>query len=192
MPLVGGELARAYLEHGFESQGVATLKKYHDLISKNNETYLWYFPDGTASSIETSSSPDATPTDGWGSSSMLHGFVEGLVGVQDQQSLWEDIILSPRWHAAGVPEAEASVGYECSGAQFQYTYQESNDSISLSVASKKSRCKCHLMIPEGAKVASVQSQGQSIEFEQSKVQQSNYLDFKLAVADGADIQIKFK
>ncbi|MBD5777917.1 hypothetical protein IEN85_00220 [Pelagicoccus sp. NFK12] len=192
MPLVGGELARAYLEHGFESQGVATLKKYHDLISKNNETYLWYFPDGTASSIETSSSPDATPTDGWGSSSMLHGFVEGLVGVQDQQSLWEDIVLSPRWHAAGVAEAEASVGYECSGAQFQYTYQESNDSISLSVASKNSRCKCHLMIPESAKVASVQSQGQSIEFEQSKVQQSNYLDFKLAVADGADIQIKFK
>lgn len=192
MPLVGGELARAYLEHGFEEQGINTLKTYQQLISRNNETYLWYFPDGTASSIDTSTSPDAMPTDGWGSSSMLHAYIEGLVGVQDQQSLLQDLVIAPRWHAAGVAEAEAGVGYECSGAQLQYAYRETGDSVSLSLQSSQSRCKCHLQIPEGVTVASVKAAGESIDFRQSKVQASNYVDFSLKVAGGADVEISFQ
>lgn len=192
MPLVGGELARAYLEHGFESQGVATLKKYHELISEKNETYLWYFPDGTASSIETSSSPDAMPTDGWGSSAMLHGFIEGLVGIQDQRSLLQDVVLSPRWHAAGVTQAEAGAGYECSGANIQYAYQEKNDGISLSIQAAQAQCNCHLMIPDGARVAQVQAGSESVDFKQTKVQSSNYVDFNCAVSSGKDITVEFK
>lgn len=192
MPLVGGELARAYLEHGFEAQGVETLRKYHELISKNDETYLWYFPDGTASTIDTSTSPDAMPTDGWGSSSMLHGFIEGLVGIQDQQSLLQEIVLSPRWYAAGISEAEASVGYECSGSQFQYSYQENTDSVSLSLKAKQSHCTCHLLIPEGATVAQVQAGSESIDFQQTNVQSSNYVDFNCEVSDGVDMKIEFK
>lgn len=192
MPLVGGELARAYLEHGFETKGVETLKQYHRLISQNNETYLWYFPDGTASSIDTSTSPDATPTDGWGSSSMLHGFIEGLVGVQDQSSLLQEVTLTPRWHAAGVAQAEASVGYECSGARFAYMYQENGNGVSLSLKSEKSHCNCHLLIPLGVSVSKVQVQGEPIPFEQCKVQTSDYVDFTLKIADGADVEIRFK
>ncbi|MDQ8187697.1 hypothetical protein [Pelagicoccus sp. SDUM812002] len=192
MPLVGGELARAYLEHGFEAQGIETLKRYHELISKDNETYLWYFPDGSASSIDTSTSPDAMPTDGWGSSSMLHGFIEGLVGIQDQQSLLQDIVFSPRWYAAGISEAEASVGYECSGSQFQYSYKENTDSVSLSLNAKQSHCRCHLLIPEGATVAQVQASKESINFQQTNVQSSNYIDFNCQVYDGTDIRVEFK
>src|SRR5690606_29348623 len=84
MPLVGGELARAAFEHGFEAYGLATLEQYRRMIAESGETYLWYFPDGTASSVDTSTSPDATPTDGWGSSAMLYAFVEGLCGIVDR------------------------------------------------------------------------------------------------------------
>ena len=57
MPLVGGELARAAFEHGFESYGVEILEQYRDLVEATGETYLWYFPDGTPSTVETSTSP---------------------------------------------------------------------------------------------------------------------------------------
>ena len=100
MPLVGGELARAALEHGREAYGVAQLLRYEEL-TRGNETYLWYFPDGRPSSIETSTSPDASPTDGWGSTAMLFALVEGLGGVVDASSLYRDVRLSPRWAAAG-------------------------------------------------------------------------------------------
>lgn len=191
MPLVGGELARAYLEHGFEAKGIETLKKYNELISKNNETYLWYFPDGTASTIDNSTSPDAMPTDGWGSSSMLHGFIEGLVGVQDQASLLQDVVLSPRWHAAGIAEAEASVGYECSGAQLQYAYRNNGDKISLSVQSKQANCHLHLLIPSDATVSKVTANGTEIAFKQSNVQSSNYLDLDVSITGGSDIEISY-
>jgi hypothetical protein len=83
MPLVGGELARAAFEHGLEAYGVEILQQYHGLISAKGETFLWYFPDGTACGVETSPSREALPTDGWGSSAMLWALVEGLAGVVD-------------------------------------------------------------------------------------------------------------
>ena len=82
MPLVGGELARAAFEHGFESYGVEQLLRYEEL-SAGNETYLWYFPDGRHATKETSTSPEAYPTDGWGASAMLYALMEGLAGVVD-------------------------------------------------------------------------------------------------------------
>jgi hypothetical protein len=68
LPPVGGELAKATFEHGFESYGVDILLRYAQMISESNATYLWYFPDGRPCTAEESTSPEASPTDGWGSS----------------------------------------------------------------------------------------------------------------------------
>ncbi|MGD8362945.1 MAG: hypothetical protein PVJ04_16075, partial [Gemmatimonadota bacterium] len=40
MPLVGGELAKAAFDHGFEDYGVDILTRYHALISEKQESYL--------------------------------------------------------------------------------------------------------------------------------------------------------
>ena len=39
-PLVGGELARAAFEHGFEDYGIETLERYKEMIEETGETYL--------------------------------------------------------------------------------------------------------------------------------------------------------
>ena len=85
MPLVGGELARAAFEHGYESYGVAILRQYAEMVSRDKATYLWYFPDGRNSTAEASTSPEALPTDGWGSGAMAYALIEGLAGVVDRQ-----------------------------------------------------------------------------------------------------------
>lgn len=192
MPLVGGELARAYFEHGFEAEGVETLCKYHELISKKNETFLWYFPDGRESSIDTSSSPDAMPTDGWGSSAMLYGFMEGLVGVQDRSKLMQDLTLCPRWNAAGITEAEVQVGYEASDAGFGYQYRESAEGLKLTVQGARHNVRAHLLLPKGASVSQVKVGGKNLEFSQKSVEASPYVDFDFNVDTGADIEVQFK
>jgi hypothetical protein len=198
MPLVGGELARAYLENGFEQAGIATLKQYHALISEKGETYLWYFPDGSASTIESSTSPDAMPTDGWGSSAMLFGLLEGLVGIQDKGRLMDRVRLTPRWAADGVTSAEARVGYEASGAAFGYAYSENNDSISLSLESIRPESTgaievgFSVLLPQGARVAAVEAPGGAVEFTESTVGESAYVNatFTLDSAAG-DLRVRF-
>ncbi|MCB1122124.1 MAG: hypothetical protein KJT03_11280 [Verrucomicrobiae bacterium] len=192
MPLVGGELARAYLESGYEQIGVETLKQYYDMIREKGETYLWYFPDGTASSIESSTSPDAMPTDGWGSSSMLWGFTEGLVGIQDQGCLYDTVRLCPRWSAAGVESAEASLGYEASGAQFAYQYEAHANGMKLEISSTKSEVHLHLLLPGGASIKDVQAQGRSIAFRETEVGTSKYVDCTLAVSQGMELSVIYR
>ena len=192
MPLVGGELARAYLENGFEEQGVATLRQYFGMIAEKNETFLWYFPDGSASSVETSTSPDAMPTDGWGSSAMLYGFMEGLAGVQDHGCRLDVVRLCPRWTAAGVDSAEVQTGYAASGAKFGYSYQERNGILTLEINSRHSLVDIHLLLPPGARVDSVATGGSRLEYAESTIGRSHYLDCQLAVMDGATITVRLK
>jgi hypothetical protein len=192
MPLVGGELARAYLESGFEKEGVDTLLQYHGMIADKDETYLWYFPDGSASSVETSTSPDAMPTDGWGSSSMLFGFMEGLVGVQDQGCMMDAVKISPRWVAASLSSAEVSVGYAASGACLEYAYRERTDGISLDIETVHTAAQIHLLLPEGAQIASVSNNGDAMEFTESSVENSRYADCQLIIDRGTTLDFKFK
>jgi hypothetical protein len=192
MPLVGGELARAYFESGFEETGVATLRQYYDLISEKGETYLWYFPDGSASSIDTSTSPDAMPTDGWGSSAMLYGFIEGLVGIQDRGRCFDTVRLCPRWNATGLSSAEVNIGYEVSGAAFAYAYEELSNSIKLEVSTANADTDFHILLPAGARVRSVSGPDGPIEFRNLDVGESHYVDFRYSVDSGAAFTIMFE
>jgi hypothetical protein len=190
MPLVGGELARAAFEHGFEAYGVEILRRYHDLVAESGETYLWYFPDGTPATVETSTSPEAQPTDGWGSSAMLWALVEGLAGVEDRSSLYRRARLSPRWLAGGVQRASVRVGYACSGASVGYVFAREGDRIRLEVTAESSDIAFHVLLPEGAEAATVSVGGREIAFENVLVEESPYVDFEAAVSGTAPVVIE--
>jgi hypothetical protein len=147
MPLVGGELAKAAFENGFEEFGVSILKQYYNMISEKGETYLWYFPDGRHSSVETSTSPDATPTDGWGSGAMLYAYIEGLAGVKDKLKGFKDISLSPRWEAAGIKEAEVMIDYPASGAYVKYKYLKSENTVTFQLEGSPEYIDLELYLP---------------------------------------------
>jgi hypothetical protein len=179
MPLVGGELARAAFENGFEKFGIDILKQYYEMISLKGETYLWYFPDGTHSTIGTSTSPDATPTDGWGSGAMLYAFIEGLAGIKDQLKKFNKIILSPRWEAAGVKEAEVRVEYPASGAFVRYNYLYSGNTIKLEIEGNPEDIELQLYLPEMKRPKSVNSIGADITVSDQEKQNGRYLKCKI-------------
>jgi len=189
MPLMGGELAKAAFDHGFEEYGVDILRRYFDMIDKTGETYLWYFPDGTPSSQETSTSPEATPTDGWGSSAMLYALFEGLAGVEDRLKLFEVAKLSPRWTAAGVKEAEVRICYANSGAEIGYLYHVDADSLSLDVECPGSDVDFHLLLPKHSSAKTVLADGVEIEFESARIEKSFYVDFSLSAVGKTSIKV---
>jgi len=190
MPLVGGELARSAFEHGYEAYGVDILKRYHDLITSTGETYLWYFPDGTASTVETSTSPEARPTDGWGSSAMAYAFLEGLAGVVDVSKLFQHARLSPRWPAAEVNEAEVRVGYEASGASLGYHYRRGGDSIDIEVQAAQSDILFHVLLPEDTGATGVAVDGKEVEYQTSLIENSRYVDFQVEIRGNASVRIR--
>ncbi|NOY76355.1 MAG: hypothetical protein GXO76_00660 [Calditrichaeota bacterium] len=191
-PLAGGELARAAFEHGFEWYGVDILRRYYELIAQTGETYLWYFPDGRPSSVETSTSPEAMPTDGWGSSAMLYALVEGLAGVQDRHKQFETVGLSPRWPAAGISEADVEVGYDASGAGFRYTYHLNEEFLTLNVEASQATIDCHVLLPEDKTTTNVTVDGKPTHFNWQDIEMSRYVDFKTTVRGKAVIRIHLK
>ncbi len=189
MPLVGGELARAAFEHGCEEYGVEILARYHQLISQNGEAYLWYFPDGRPSSVEASTSPEAQPTDGWGSSAMAWALLEGLAGVVDRGRTLDAIRLSPRWEAAGIADAEVSVGYGASGASLRYDYQRRQDRISLDVHAAGADVDWHILLPPGHRAVRARCDGRETTVENVRVESSPYADGACRVRGCVRIEI---
>jgi len=191
-PLVGGELAMAAFNHGFEEYGVEILRKYHQLISKNNETFLWYFPDGTPSSVEKSTSPDAMPTDGWGSSAMVWALTEGLAGIEDRLRRFEKVRISPRWLAAGVTRAQVRVEYaEGTGAFVGYEYSYNEQGVELKVEGG-AEAEFHVLVGKEDVVNEVIMNNVRVLFGVEMIEQSQYVNFSGRIRDRADIRINFK
>jgi hypothetical protein len=189
MPLVGGELARAAFDHGFEEYGVDILRRYFALASERCETYLWYFPDGTPSGLDSSTSPEALPTDGWGSSAMLWALVEGLAGIVDAGLAFDALSLSPRWLAAGVEEAEASAGYGSSKRGVGYQFRRVADGIAITVEGDAADVRLHVLLPAGARARQVRIDGNDIEFCETAIEQSRYVDLAAPMDGGMDVRI---
>jgi len=176
MPLVGGELARAAFEHGFEAYGADILARYHALVAPKGEAYLWYFPDGRPSSVDASTSPEAQPTDGWGSSAMAWALVEGLAGVVDRGRAFDAVRLAPRWEAAGVDEAEVSVGYAASGAFVSYRYTRAPRRVTIDVETADARVEWHVLLPPGHRAVQARCDGRGTEVSTVHVESSPYAD----------------
>ena len=189
-PLVGGEIARAAFEHGLETYGVEILDQYRSMIAESGETYLWYFPSGEPSSVETSTSPEATATDGWGSSSMLYGFVEGLCGIEDELHSFSKVRFAPRWPAADEADADVKISYGDSGASFGYAYKSSDNRMTFDVRSRAARIDAHVLLPDGATSGSVTVGDKPVESTNIQVGTSGYVDFECSVEESATISIE--
>ena len=192
MPLTGGELARAALEYGYEQYGIDILMRYYDMISTNGETYLWYFPDGKPSTVERSTSPEAKPTDGWGSSAMLYAFVEGLVGVQDKDKLFRRVRICPKWTAAGIEKAEVNVDYKSSGAFVKYAYSQTADRISIRLSGSFEHIHFALPLPGNYLAGDLMIGRKKKKYTVSVINKSTFINADADVKGECEIIFKLK
>ncbi len=147
MPLVGGELARGAFAFGFEPYGLDILYRYANLLRLTNASYLWYYPDGRPGI----SGPDTIPTDGWGSSAMLAALMEGLAGIVDEASCYDDAIISPRWPVEpAIREAYVVAHYPASDGYVAYRWQRSDDYMRLLITGSGRTAYARLLLPAEA------------------------------------------
>ncbi len=196
MPLVGGELAKAAFDHGFEWYGVDILKRYYEIAIKTKKSYLWYFPDGTPLSQEKMTSPRESATDCWGSSAMFYALMDGLAGVEDKFKLLKKVKLSPRWISAQVDNAQVSAIYKASGKGIYYEFKFDGEKIRLDISTLNSFEKhfidVNLLLPENSRASKVIFNGKGIEFKNTKVENSNYANFSITFKDSAKVVIFLK
>ncbi len=188
MPLVGGELARACFEHGFEEYGLNILTRYEKMIRETGETHLWYHYDGTpGKSWERSLS-----TGGWGASAMLYAFMEGLVGIKDDEKLFRKVSVSPRWVITGEKNVKAMLKYEVSGEWFSYhfTHNPGRKEIVIDCSGSGASASFHVLLPNDTKSNAVFVEGEKIALSNKKIEESNYVDFHLDDLSGK-ISIKY-
>jgi hypothetical protein len=193
-PLCGGELARAALAHGFERYGVETLAQYCDMVAERGAAHLWYFPDGTPATEEASTSPDAEPTDGWGSTAMVYGLVEGLCGIEDQGHSFRRVRCAPRWVAADEEEATVRLSYAASGASFSYRFvhDASASAIQLMLEGERAEVALHVLLPEGVQAESLAVDGSGHAFENVSVRESPYVDARVAVEGDTEVVVRYE
>lgn len=191
-PLTGGELSKAAFDHGFEKYGLQTLKQYRKMLAETNETYLWYFPNGSPSTEETSTSPDATPTDGWGSSSMLFAFLEGLCGIEDLGHSFQKVKCSPKWAITEENEIDIDLNYAASGKGFGYLFKHEKEKIILTAKAECSEVDFYILLPENANPISVNLDGNPIDFQKVQIEKSNYINFSKIVEKEIKIEIEYK
>ena len=142
-------------------------------------------------SVKSSTSPEAQPTDGWGSSAMLYALVEGLAGVVDRAAGLQRVRLSPRWLAAGVSSAEVRVGYAASGARFAYSFACEADRIRIRVESGGAEVAFHVLLPEETEAGQVTVDGEVVSHQDVRIRESRYVDFSARVNKGASVEIGF-
>ena len=100
--------------------------------------------------------------------------------------------ISPRWPAAGIEEAEVSVGYECSERGIAYQVRVLPDKIVLTVDADGSEAGLHVLLPAGAEPRAVRCNGHDVPFHAVTVEQSRYADFDAAVRGTAQFEIPFR
>jgi len=186
MPLVGGELARGAFRYGFEDYGFDILERYYDLIRRTGASYLWYYPTG---GIATAS--EFLPSDGWGSSAMFGGLIEGAAGIEDPGVNFGAATVSPRWLAAprhSIREAYAAARYAASDgyAAYRWRYAPAVErgqpaTIDVEATGGGDTVKVRVLLPPGqAEVRAVTLNGQPAPPRVETVGDSRYV-----VVDGA-------
>lgn len=169
LPLVGGELAKAAFQNGFETYAVEQLKVAELILSKNNRRLPGCVNgDGTAQK-------EAIP-DEWGEAAFVSALVEGLAGVVDKSILFQEVEISPRWYFAGVEKTSVNVGYGGDGNQVSYKYEfnPKNNQVKITTEGKFDRFTLRVPIPDKLKSASASVNGQNVKVVVDQVNQSKY------------------
>jgi hypothetical protein len=145
---------------------------------------VWMPPDPVSGGIP----------DNWGAAAVVYALVEGLVGVRDDATAYHLATLAPRWSAAGIRRATATVTYPASGGYVAYEYRldSRRKRISLTCTGSGERLQCHVLLPpKTRRVKSVTSGRLDVPFEVTQLESSKYVDFEVDHAAPRKVVIEY-
>ena len=169
LPLVGGELAKAAFQNGYEKFAVEQLKKLDRILSLNERRLPGCVnTDGTEQE-------EAIPNE-WGQAAFVSALVEGLAGIVDKSILFREVEISPRWYFTEVEETSVSVGYAEEGRQVQYDYSfdDQENRVEIKTRGKFDRFTLRIPFADNTSTAVAELNGSIVPVQNEWVNQSQY------------------
>ncbi len=183
--IVAGELARAAFHHGFEEYGADILSRVRDLMYEQLESRKGGSDRGRRPRFHCTYEPDGTPShgipDNWAQAAVMSAMMEGLCGLRDGSTRYRHALVEPRWAAAGVQEAAATARYGASDGYVAYEFEHEPEARTLTLHATGSgqRFDFRVLLPEGAKAKAVSKNGEAVDFANTEVEDSPYVEFTL-------------
>jgi len=121
--------------------------------------------------------------DMWGCAAVVYALLEGLGGVKDTGVAYDTALLAPRWSASGVTDAELTVHLPASNGYVTYRYQRKEDAIRIEATSTADAIDVQVLLPEGTTAGGVTVNGDAVEFDVTRMEQSRYACTRLTGID---------
>ncbi len=168
---------------GFNNPHPDKLVKNLQLVNENENT-KWMIAGITTSDKPVYFDPGIVSygiPDNWADAAVVYALVEGLVGSKDAGVAYNKAILAPRWQAAGINEAKATIKYEASGGylSYQYNYDEKNLQMKLLYTGNSLDTKVRLLIPQSKSVVTISMDGNPVSFQNELVESTKYAVFEV-------------
>lgn len=184
--IVGGELAKAAFQHGFESYGVDILKRMIALTRKHkSDLPVAYTPQGNV---------DEGIPDNWGQAAVYSALIEGLAGVVDKGVQFDKVEITPRWLAAGKDKATVNVVYGPTKKTLSYSYTHDSvaKKIDLSIRGA-GEASVRILLPPDRDSVVVIAQGKSYsDFVVSKIRESKYVEMADLQGDSIEVSVTYQ
>ncbi len=168
---VGGELAKAALNHGREAYGADILHRIARKVSDDGTLFFLYTADGK----DMKGGPR-----GWGAAAVISAMIEGLAGIEDRGAQFKDVTISPRFLAAGIDRARVCARYGPTAAYvaMDYEHRPADRTLRLRLTGVAEKTRVRVLLPEGTKRAYV-LEPQGLKTESERVERSSYVALDL-------------
>ena len=133
--------------------------------------------------------------DNWAAANGMSALIEGLAGVKNNSLAYENVKLSPRWTSAGVDSVNVTANLAASNGYVSYQYKNNPEKkvISMRITGSGNEVSMHVLLPENVKsVQSVSANNSPLEFAISRMENSQYADFKLPLTSIQTVIINYQ
>lgn len=143
--------------------------------------------------------PPAAPSFGgpdyWAAANGMAALVEGLAGVRNEGIAFDSVKLSPRWVATGTDSVKVTIRFAASDGYIAYRYwhDKLKKIINVSLTGSGNLVMAHILLPQDVQgVNSIEADGKQLSFTITKIENSQYADFKIKVASVKKINIRYR
>ncbi len=185
-PFTAGELAKGAFANGREGYGWSIISRWIEKVENDKAIYFLYHRK-TGESVSEEAGPSA-----WGAAALMDAVEEGLAGIVDAGTGYDEIAFSPRWPVTPYRELRYVTGYEMSKKYVDVRHIQNDAGFRYHLRSPASKVKAHLLVPEGKSPMTLLVNGKETAFALSTVGKSMYVDAVVAPTCGvADFEVLY-
>jgi hypothetical protein len=133
--------------------------------------------------------------DNWAAANGMAALVEGLAGVKNEGLAFNKVNFSPRWPSDAVDSVNVTVQLSASKAYvaYQYHLNTAKKEIDIKITGSGNEINNHILLPLNCiGVKSVSVDGKPVNFTLSKIENSSYADFDIALPKVHLLKITYK